>query len=204
MSEETDKDVLSLYKLKKCGKDVDGVYIIDGYTYKGKRAFLKAVDGFKKVMKKGFIGEFNIIQIKVLDTRTHGAELAIEIECEVNNSRGIAVLKLYGPSTKKQNVVMVTKSKESDHKYVVMLAERVIEPLMHKFLKDEENAITVKQPFVKRAVSVKGKKVIKCPLCDKTSYSAPGLKVHITRMHNTSRMTLDTIMGKLNICFLLI
>ena len=54
------------------------------------------------------------LKIKVLDTRIVGAELAIDVECTQNSSRGIAVLKLYGPSTKKQNVVMVTKCKGSD------------------------------------------------------------------------------------------
>ena len=98
---ETDKDVSSLYKFKKWGKDIDGEFIIDGYSYKGKRAFLKPLEGFKKMMKKGFIGDVNDVKIKVLDSRKIGAELAIEIECEENNKRGIAVLKLYGPSTKK-------------------------------------------------------------------------------------------------------
>ena len=34
--------------------------------------------------------------------------MEVEVECVKNKSRGIAVLKLYGPSTKRQNVVMVT------------------------------------------------------------------------------------------------
>ena len=106
---ETDEDISSLYKLKKWGKDVDGVYVVDGYNYTGKRGFLKALEGFRTRMKKGFIGDINDIQIKVLDARKNGFELAIDIECTQNNDRGIAVLKLYGPSTKKNNVVMVTK-----------------------------------------------------------------------------------------------
>ena len=145
---ESDRDVSSLYKLKKWGKDVDGVYTIDGYTYKGKRAFLKALEGLKKLMKKGYIGNFNGIQIKVLDTRKSGFELAIDIECEQSKNREIAVLKLYGPSTKKLNVVMISKNKESDVKYVVMLAEEVIEPLINQFLKDEGDSIT-KLPIIK-------------------------------------------------------
>ena len=184
---ETDKDLSSAYKLKKWGKDVDGVYIIDGYSYKGKKVFLNALEGFKDMFKKGFIGEMNGIKIKVLDTRINGAELAIEIECVHNKNRGIAVLKLYGPSTKNQNVVLVTKSKESDFKYVILLAEQIIEPMIHKLLKNEEIDIQ----SADKAVSVKKKKVsfVECPFCDKTSHSGPGLKGHITKMHKSKTMT---------------
>ena len=63
---ETDKDLSSAYKLKKWGKDVDGVYIIDGYSYKGKKVFLKALKGFKDMFNKGFIGEMKNEKSKFL------------------------------------------------------------------------------------------------------------------------------------------
>ena len=161
-------------------------YIVDGYSFKGKKSFQKALDGLKDLMKKGAVGEVNEIKFKVLDTRTNGAGLDVEIEMASNNSRGIAVLKLYGPSTKKQNVVMVTKSRESDSKFVIMLAEEVIKPLMIKFLGGEDDQ-TNTQTGVKRTISVGGKemRLVKCPHCDKTSYSVPGLKGHITKMHKS-------------------
>ena len=47
----TDKDILSLFKEKEWGKDIEGEYINDGYSLRGKRAFGRAVDGFKEMMK---------------------------------------------------------------------------------------------------------------------------------------------------------
>ena len=167
------------YKIKKWGKEVDGEYIVDGYSYKGRKPLLKALKGFKDMTIKGFIGDINGVQIKVLDSRIIGAELAIDIECTENKSRGIAVLKLYGPSTKKQNVIMATKSKGSDVQHVITLAEKVIEPLLEKFLNDDK---------VKTTINIeKGEN--KCTFCDKTAKTANGLKGHITKMHrnNVSR-----------------
>ena len=65
---------------------------------------------------------------------------------------------------------MITKSKQSDSKYVTILAKNVIQPeFLSKGLDDNPSPI-------KQSVSVRGKEVIllKCPHCEKTSYSAPG------------------------------
>ena len=51
---------MSAYKENKWGKD------IDGYSYKGKKASLKALEGFKNLMKKGVIEEINGMEFKVL------------------------------------------------------------------------------------------------------------------------------------------
>ena len=62
------------------------------------------------------IGRKNIndIKIQVLDTRKVGVCLDVEIECTEGDSRGIAMLKLYGPNKRKQNVITVSRSKGSD------------------------------------------------------------------------------------------
>ena len=101
MSSIIDKGI---YKLKKWGKDIDGEYIVDGYSFKGRKPFLKALEGLKGLMIKGFIGEVNDVNIQVLDSRIIGAELSIEIQCSQSKNRGNAVLKLYGQSTKKQTI----------------------------------------------------------------------------------------------------
>ena len=77
------------------------------------------------------------MEFKVLDTRMHGTGLDVKVECAKNNSIGIAVLKLYGPSTKKQNVVMVTKSKECNAKFVVTTAEEMVRPLIQRFFEGD-------------------------------------------------------------------
>ena len=176
------KDKHSSFKEKIWTKDDDGEIITDGYSFRGKRAFGKAVEGFREMMKKGAVGEINEVKFKVLDTRKNGAGLDIEIELTVNKDRGISVMKLYGPNNKKQNVVTINKSKGSDYKYVTTLAEKIVKPLIIRFLEGDN----VPDIVVKPSVSVRGKmvKLLKCPKCDKTSYSAPGLKGHITKMHN--------------------
>jgi hypothetical protein len=120
------------------------------------------------MMKKGFSGKVNDTCFKVLDNRKNGAETNIEIEVTDNENRGIAVLKLYGPNKRKGNVVMVTKSKQSDAKFVTILAKNVVLPLIKQFLtgeKDDERTPGPKNP----SVSVRGKelKILKCPHCEK-------------------------------------
>ena len=168
----------------------------------GRRLFKRALEGFKDMMKKGVIGEIRGIKYKVLDTRVNGAGLDVEIELVENKDIGIAVLKLYGPNTKKKNVITVSKSNGSDAKFVIILAEEVIKPLIIKFLEEEETDFIEHTPAGKQSVSVRGKevKLVKCPHCDKTSYSAPGLKCHITKMHKNIEMLpgKPTLQKKLN------
>ena len=120
-----------------------------------------------------------------MDNRTNGAELNIEIEVTDNDNRGIAVLKLYGPSKKKEYVILITKSKQSDYKFITILAKNIIKPLLKQFLAGE--IVGKKTPGTEPSVSVRGKKIelLKCPHCEKTSYSAPGLKGHVTKMHSS-------------------
>ena len=101
----------SEYKQKKWGKTMEGEYIIDGYNFKGKQSFKKAKVGLYDLMKRGIKGEVEGVEYRVLDRRTKGAEEEIEIEIVDNGSRGVAVLKLYGPNKQKEYIIMVTKSK---------------------------------------------------------------------------------------------
>ena len=174
------------YRIKTWGKEMDGEFVVDGYSYKGRKPFLKVLEGFKSMMVKGFKGDINGIKMEVLDSRIVGAELAIDIACTKNKNRGIAVMKIYGPSTKKQNVVMATKSKGSDTKYMVMLAKEVIEPLIDKFLNNDEEEDNNK--------GNEKADEIKCSLCDKTFKTKTALKGHLTRMHKqTDDKTQDDI-----------
>ena len=166
------------YKIKKWGKDIDGEFIVDGYSYKGRKPLLKALEGLKAMMVKGFVGEVNEVDIQVLDRRIVGAELAIDIQCTENKNRGKAVLKLYGPSTKKQNVIMATRYKGSDIEYVIMLAEKVVEPLIIRFLNEDK---------VDENKGSDKNESIKCNFCEKTAKTTAGLKGHMTKMHGNNK-----------------
>ena len=170
------------YKEKIWGKEEGGEFIIDGYVFRGKKAFSKAVEGLRELMKKGVNKDVNQVKIKVLDVRKNGAGTDIEIEMVENNARGISLLKLYGPSSKKkESVVMVSKSKESDQKFVILLAEKVIKPLMAEFVAGTIHVDKKEETPLSDNGNISG--MLQCPFCEKTSHSSPGLKCHITKMH---------------------
>ena len=56
-----------------------------------------------------------------------------------NNVRGIAILRLFRPNNEKENVVMVSKCKDSDYVFVTALAEKIIKPLMKSILTGNES-----------------------------------------------------------------
>ena len=157
-------DVMDAFKEKKWGKEEDGEHVTDGYSFRGKTIFQKALEGFKSMMKKGGIEKINGIQIQVLDTRKAGVCLDVEIEITEGESRGNAMLKLYGPNKRKQNVITVSRCKGSDVKFVTILAEKVVKPLIEIFLLGKMNFIKENKPIIMKSVSVRGKKVklIKC------------------------------------------
>ena len=75
-----DCEVSSVYKEKKWGNEEGGEYITDGYAFRGKKSFEKALTGLKETMERGIEKDINGVHFKVLDTRKKGVELEIEIE----------------------------------------------------------------------------------------------------------------------------
>jgi hypothetical protein len=133
-------DKPSEYKEKIWGKDVDGEYVIDGFTFRGKHRFSKVVEELKGMMKKGAQIEIKGSAFKVLDDRKNGVGIDVEIEMVENNVRGIAILRLFGPNNKKENVVIVSKCKDSDYVFVTALAEKITKPLMKSILMGNESS----------------------------------------------------------------
>ena len=113
-----DSDISSSYKEKIWGKDEGGEQVTDGYVFRGKKTFEKAREGLDKLFKKGRKNVKNGVEFRALDRRVKGVELEIEVEVAFKNEKGIALLKLYGPNKKKENVVSVTRNKGSYPKFV--------------------------------------------------------------------------------------
>ena len=90
---------------------------------------------------------------------------------------------------------MVTKCKESEAKIVVILAERIVKPLIAELLSEENpgNGAEGKQDEHKK--QVREIKFLKCFYCDKTSNSSPGLKSHVTKMHKEVKINEKTTIG---------
>ena len=186
-------EIPSEYQENKWGKTLDGEYVIDGYTFRGKRAFRKVVEGLKETFVKGFKRTINGVDFRILDTRIKGVELEIEVAIVEKVNKGLAIIKLYGPSKTKEYVVTASRSKGNSPKFVVVLAEKILKPVMGEYLTEDEG-ISVKDKLnTKNTVTVKGEKVNlhKCPHCEKTSYSMPGLKCHITKMHHEVHQLID-------------
>ena len=99
------------------GKNIDGVYVIDGFKFKGKQSFRKAKEDLEKQLVKGAKGEINGAEFIVLDARLKGIEIEADIQIIEKNktgieNRGVAMVKLYGPNERKENSITVTKRKK--------------------------------------------------------------------------------------------
>ena len=187
----SDEEIHQEYSEKIWGKDVGSEHVIDGNVFRGKRVFNKAKEGLKDVMKKAVGHEIGSIKFKALDTRIKGAGLEIDVEIIENKNRGVGILKLYGPNSKKEYTVTVSKSKNSDSKHVIMLAEKVIKPLMKKFIDDQVSTGDLKN---ENDIAIEEKiPVFQCEFCEKTSISPAGLKGHVTKMHNKKRKAFEDV-----------
>ena len=183
---DCDSDFSSEHMEKPWGKQEGGEYVTDGFVYRGKRSFDKVLGDLKETLLKGFQRSINGVEFRVLDASTKWVELEIEIEIVENKNKGIAILKSYGPNKKKESVVTVSRGKGSDPKFVIILAQKILKPLMNEILRGNLKKEESRENGTKNAITVKGEKVNlhKCPHCEKTSYSMPGLKGHITKMHH--------------------
>ena len=77
-----------------------------GFSYKGKkRIFIKAVENLKILMTKGNQKDMSDVSFKVLDSRKAANRTEIDVEVKKDKSRGVAVLKLYGPTTNPEGML---------------------------------------------------------------------------------------------------
>ena len=167
------------FKESTWGKKVDGEFVIDGYKFRGRQPFKKAKEGLQKLLVKGKQGDVQGVKYKVFDARSKGIETEVEIEVSENvkmgvDSRGVANVKLYGPNKKKENSVLVTKNKESDIKFVSIIAIKIIKPLIIRILSVED----ANNPS----------KTEKCDICEKTFDTIRELKGHNTKIHRKDKL----------------
>ena len=74
---------------------------------------------------KGLKSEVNGTKFQVLDNQFKGSGQEIDVQIVGKSERGIGILKLYGPNKKtKEYTIMVNKYKQSDVKFVTVLAEK--------------------------------------------------------------------------------
>ena len=156
------------YKEKKWGKKEGGEYIVDGYTFKGRNILKRAKEGLSEFLTKGLLSEINGTKFKVLDNQIKGSGLEKDIQIWEKSERGIGILKLYSPNKKtKEYTIMVNKHKESDIKFVTVLAEKVVKPLMDKYITEEDIILEKKK-------SINEEKEFKCETCGNFFSSTEG------------------------------
>ena len=180
------KDNSKEFKEETWGKKVDGEDVIDGYKFRGRQPFKKAKEKLEKLLVRGTKFDVGNINCTVLDVRNKGIENEVDIQMNQNekDGRGVAVIKMYGPNKKKENVVLVTKYKQSDIKFVALMAKNVIRPLITKFLDvEKEEKVEISESDNK------------CEYCASSFNTKRGLKGHITKKHrnvkDNENMTID-------------
>ena len=139
-----------------------------------------AVKGLKETLLRGVTKTLDDTHIRVLDSRKSGVALEIEVEMIFKSERGNAMIKLHGPYSqkdKKDNVIMVTKIKRNHEKFVTILAEKVVKPLIDEFVKNESEDVNEEEPDI-------------CCVCEKVFKTPAGLKSHITKIHKKSTKNL--------------
>ena len=170
------EDVPKYYSEKKWFKTNGSEETVTGYSLRGGQMLKHAVNGLKESLQRGVIKTIDETHIRVLDTRKVGVAFEIEVETMFKSERGNAMIKLHGPynqKDKKDNVIMITKIKRNHEKFVTILAENIVKPLIDKFVKDEREDI--------EEVEQEDNKY--CTVCEKVFKSPAGLKTHITKKH---------------------
>ena len=128
------------YKEKKWFKNDGSEKVTTGYSLRGRQCLKPAVKGLLELLEKGETKTIGDTTIRILDARKVGVAVEVEVQMLNKDDKGIAMVKLYGPydkEDKKDNVIMVTKSKQSGEKFVTILAENVIKPLISSFVSGE-------------------------------------------------------------------
>ena len=68
-SKETDSDVTSCFTEKRWGHEEDGCELSDGFSFRGKKMFEKAIVGLKDAFMKGFHSKIDGLEFRILDWR---------------------------------------------------------------------------------------------------------------------------------------
>ena len=159
-----------------------------GFRYKGKKqCFVRAVENITIFMKKkGTTHQMELLQFTILDSRkfTHGIETDVDITKD--NSRGQAVLKIYGPNSKKECTVLVTKKQKHDAKYAKILATEIVKPLIDSFTSGIGWNKLVRKVAAKPPV-----KPFTCKICGKGFLSGKTLNTHVEKTHKPKEINCD-------------
>ena len=66
---EIDSDITSCFTEKRWGHEEEGCEVSDGFSFRGKKMFEKAIVGLKDTFTKGFQSKVDGLEFKILDRR---------------------------------------------------------------------------------------------------------------------------------------
>ena len=158
-----------------------------GFTFKSKKKiFVKAVDNIKITLKKGVQFEIDDLIIEILDRRNGQNGVEIDIEIIDKKDRGQAVLKVFGPNSRKECTLMINKSKKHEAKFVKILAVCIIKRLLDSFISGQSW-----NNFFKKKGSMAFKKPKSCESCSKGFLNDMTLNRHIKQYHVENKVCCD-------------
>ena len=108
----------------------------------------------------------------------HGIEIDVEISKE--NDRELAILKIFGPNTKKECTLLGNKSKKHDLKFVKIIAEEVIKPMLDNFISGKGWINLVKTSQNKTTQKTHTNV---CKVCNKVFCTEKNLTTHFEKYH---------------------
>ena len=153
----------------------------EGYTFRGKhKKYIKAVENIKLRLKRGFSEKVNNIDVKVVDSKKipHGIERDIELTKQ--NESGKAKLKIYDQNAKKKHIsLVVNRSKESEVKFLDILANDVVKVLLDNFISGEGWAKVLNN--TQREKETNGR--FMCIYCTQIFVSSKNLQTHKKKFH---------------------
>ena len=167
-------------------------FIFDG----GKdKAFAQASQEIKKLFNSNKEHEIGDLKFSLTEDKRKQVTGGMEYLIKVNNGdteEGAAVLSVWGPNSKKECKIGIKKSKNSDAKFVEIMAVDIIKKLLDKHLSG------------RGWKSLKSYNVIKCTKCEKTFCAERYLSTHIKKYHvdniNIKDDNLDQTDIKVDIC----
>ena len=168
--------------------NIDYEHIVDdesgAESYKGtKPCFVETVKAVKQRLQEkvgGYIKKINNHNMVVRDVRYVDYGVEADIEISKGRLRGVAKLKIWGPSKspKGKNKCHITAARfpKADKKYATILSKKIIKPLIDSYLKgDGWNTIMSSKPITRN-------ERVQCTECDKF-VSKLYLNTHSTKMH---------------------
>ena len=138
----------------------------NGFSFKGKKpAFVKVCETIKILLRKGNEKVLDNISFKVMDMTKSAYGVDYEIEIVKEKEKGIALLKIFGPNSKKGYTFTINKSKNFEAKFAQILALDIVKKLLDRFGSEGDGWIDVVKAVPKAYKIGETKKPFYCHFC---------------------------------------